>query len=70
MKLALYNMYYMYIFSLHFLLENRRLDKLDTFSYFVDLRKVFDSLPRDRLWQKLLKNAINGNETIKEGIDS
>ena len=47
------------IFSLYCLIENRKLDKLDTYACFVDFRKAFDSIPRDRLWQKMARNGIN-----------
>jgi len=41
------------IFTLASLLENRLLSKRDTFACFIDLRKAFDCINRDLLWQKL-----------------
>jgi len=41
------------IFTLASLLENRLLSKKDTFACFIDLRKAFDCINRDLLWQKL-----------------
>ena len=50
-----------YISSLYFLIENRKLNKHDTYACFVDFKKAFDSVPRDLLWKKLLKAGINSN---------
>ena len=50
-----------YISSLHFLIENRKLSKHDTYTCFVDFKKAFDSVPRDLLWKKLLEAGINSN---------
>ncbi len=51
-----------HISSLYYILENRKLSKLDTYCCFVDFKKAFDSIPRELqlLWQKLAKYGING----------
>ena len=49
-----------HVSSLYFLLENRKLNKLDTYACFVDFRKAFDSVTRELLWQKMAANGING----------
>ena len=49
-----------HIASLYYILENRKLSKLDTYCCFVDFKKAFDSIPRELLWQKLAKYGING----------
>ena len=48
-----------HISSLHSILENRKLNKLDTYTCFVDFKKAFDSVSRELLWHKLSVNGIN-----------
>ena len=49
-----------HISSLYFLIENRKLNNLDTYTCFVDFKKAFDLIPRELLWQKLTKIGIRG----------
>ena len=46
-----------HISSLYFLLENRKLSKLDTYCCFVDFRKAFDSVLRELLWRTVGSQA-------------
>ena len=49
-----------HISSLYFIIENtRKLSKQDTYAYFVDFRKAFNSVPRELLWSKLSYLGIN-----------
>ena len=48
-----------HISSLYFLIENRKLNNLDTYTCFVDFKKAFDSIPRELLC-KLTKIGIRG----------
>ena len=48
------------IFSLFSIIENRKSRKKDTFACFVDFKKAFDSIPREKLWSKLNNIGING----------
>ena len=49
-----------HIFVLHALIELLKAKKLKLFCFFVDFSKAFDSVWREGLWSKLLKNNING----------
>ena len=50
-----------HIFTLFNILENRKLCKKDTYTCFVDFKKAFDSIPRDKLWHKLKRIEVNGH---------
>ena len=39
---------------------NRKLSGSDTFCCYVDFKKAFDSVNRERLWDKLARYGING----------
>ena len=42
-----------HIFTLTTIIENRLLNKMDTFACFVDFKKAFDCVNRDLLWHKI-----------------
>ena len=42
-----------HLFTVYNLIESRKLSGLQTFAYFIDFRKAFDSISRDILWKKL-----------------
>ena len=48
-------------FNLFNILENRKLSKKDTYACFIDFKKASDSIPRDKLWQKLERIGSNGD---------
>jgi sorting nexin-29 len=47
-------------FALHTLLRSRKQRGKDTYLMFVDFKKAFDSVPRDKLMEKLLKVGVDG----------
>ena len=50
-----------HIFSLSSVINNRMLEKKQTFAAFIDMNKAFDCINRDFLYYKLLHNNITGN---------
>ena len=49
-----------HIYTLYTIINNRKLEKKDTFVCFVDAKKAFDTVNRDCLWYKLMCIGING----------
>ena len=49
-----------HIYSLSTVIENRNKQKKDTYAAFIDLKKAFDTVSRELLEYKLLKNGIDG----------
>lgn len=49
-----------HIHTLHTVINDRKISKLSTFVCFIDMRKAFDSVPRNLLWYKMLKAGIRG----------
>ena len=50
-----------HLFTLTNIIETRKRQKKPTFICFVDLRKAYETIYRNILWQKLNKIRINGN---------
>ena len=49
------------ILSLTNIIETRKKRRRSTFSAFIDFRKAYDMINREKLWQKLLDSGIGGN---------
>ena len=49
-----------HIYSLHSVISNMKISKQSTFVCFLDMRKAFDSVPRNLLWYKFRKAGIHG----------
>ena len=49
-----------HMLSLYNIILNRKLSGSDTFCCYVDFKKAFDSVNRERLWDKLARYGING----------
>ena len=57
-----------HIYILYTVINKRKLAKLPTYACFVDAKKVFNSVYRDCLWNKLSSLGLNGR--ILQGVHS
>ena len=54
-----------HVLTLTSIIENRMLQKRDTFAYFIDFRKAFDSVNRELLWKKLEMHYNIGGDFLR-----
>ena len=47
------------IHTLHTVINDRKIARQSTFVSFIDMRKAFDTVPRNMLWYKLIKTGIH-----------
>jgi hypothetical protein len=62
-----------HLYSLHSIVNNRKVKRQSTFACFVDMKKAFDNVNRDCLWYKVKKIGVHGNmlnaiQSLYEGV--
>ena len=55
------------IFILNALIERQLGNKHKVYCCFIDFKKAYDFIDRDRLWYKLIKSGVDGNDGLFQG---